>query len=332
MRNEKLLIVLAIVLIAVLFTYSNYISEKEIKEISPIISDKQLESRLGEFEKNVVSGGPPKDGIPPIDNPKYVSVQEGDKFLKDSDVVFGIDYKGVQKAFPQKILVWHEIVNDEINGEKISATYCPLTGTAIGYKGNFDGIDTTFGTSGKLVNSNLVMYDRQTDSWWPQMLGIAITGENEGNELEKFPVYWTTWGKWKAKYPNTLVLSKETGFIRNYESDPYGSYDEINTYYQTGGSFFPVMASSDVLPAKEVVVGIKLNNSYLAIPKNIVKERGNVNTSISNKSIVAIYDNELDIVKVFLKENGSIEPINTHYDAMWFAWYAFYPQTELYRG
>ena len=129
---------------------------------------------LDDFTRNIQSGGPPKDGIPPIDKPKYVPAAEAEKFLKPNDIVFGLDYQRLAKAYPQKILVWHEIVNDEIKGEKIAITYCPLTGSSVAFRGRSrDGVALTFGTSGKLVNSNLLMYDRQTDSQWPQILGIG---------------------------------------------------------------------------------------------------------------------------------------------------------------
>ena len=127
---------------------------------------------LEDFTQHIQSGGPPKDGIPSIDQPKDISAAESDRFLHPKDVVFGLHYRGVIKAYPQKVLVWHEIVNDEVNGDKISVTYCPLTGSVVGFRGRSrEGAILTFGTSGKLVNSNLLMYDRQTDSQWPQVFG-----------------------------------------------------------------------------------------------------------------------------------------------------------------
>ena len=169
--------------------------------------------------------------------------------------MFGLEYRGVIKAYPQKILVWHEIVNEEIGGEELSITYCPLTGSAVGFRGRsrLDGAALTFGTTGKLVNSNLLMYDRQTDSQWPQILGVAIAGPNKGVVLDEIPLVWTTWGQWRAKYPQTLVLSTETGFFRAYGSDPYGSYDRSGTYYDSGPPFFPVMAADPRFPDKHVV-------------------------------------------------------------------------------
>lgn len=363
-KNKIIWILIASIILS-LFAYSNLIQRKEIvTELK--ISDKELDSRLNEFVKNIVSGGPPKDGIPPIDKPKYISVSEADKFLDNNDVVFVVDYSGAVKIFPQKILVWHEIVNDVIDGKKISITYCPLTGSAIGFKGKFDGIETSLGTSGKLVNSNLVMYDRETDSYWPQILGTAVRGSQKGKSLEEFPVIWTKWNKAKARYPDALVLSTDTGFLRSYGTDPYGSYLRKGTYYDSGGPFFPVMVTDNRLAAKEVVVGVRINNSALAIVKSKLAENKIANLLIDNKPLVAFYDESLDTVRVYIRQvdgeilifefkDGRIVDKETNsewtvlgesikgamkgtrlklvnsFDVMWFAWVSFYPQTEIYK-
>ncbi|HWP60486.1 MAG TPA: DUF3179 domain-containing protein [Candidatus Acidoferrales bacterium] len=320
---------------------------------------------LEDFSRSVQAGGPPKDGIPPIDKPKYLAATEAEKFLKPKDIVFGLDYYGVIKAYPQKILVWHEIVNDEMRGERISVTYCPLTGSAVAFRGRSrDGTTLTFGTSGKLVNSNLLMYDRQTDSQWPQILGVAIDGKSKGVVLDEIPLAWTHWSRWRRRYPETLVLSSDTGYFRSYGRDPYGSYDEPGTYYDSGGPFFPVMAKDDRLAPKAVVVGVKANGQRLAIRKQALRERNVANISLAGLPLVAIYDPNLDIVRVFARvvagsatnfvsEKGSIldeltgsqwtaegrsirgkaegTQLKRHpsFDVMWFAWYAFFPQTQI---
>lgn len=123
-------------------------------------------------------------------------------------------------------------MNDELAGEPISATYCPLTGSTVAFRGTApNGRAYAFGTSGKLVNSNLLMYDRQTDSRWPQILGQAILGPSRGRSLEEIPLDWTTWGRWRRAHPDTLVLSTKTGYLRTYGSDPYGSYTPLGGYY-----------------------------------------------------------------------------------------------------
>ena len=165
---------------------------------------------LTRLEENVVSGGPGKDGIPPIDEPKFVSAAEMDDQLKPEDRVFVLDYGGETKVYPQPVLVWHEIVNDEVAGEKLSVTYCPLTGSTVAFKGwSPAGEPLTFGTTGSLVNSNLLMYDRATDSEWPQILGRSINGRMLGKSLEEIPLVWTTWKQWKERGTDAPILSTE---------------------------------------------------------------------------------------------------------------------------
>ena len=328
------------------------------------------EDRLKTFSNKVRSGGVPPDGIPPIDEPKYVSAEEASgamgSNLSDESVVFGVDYGDTTKAYPQFILVWHEIVNEEIDGQKASISYCPLTGSAIGYRGAIGENLTTFGTSGKLLNSNLVMYDRKsgTKSYWPQILGRSVQGPNFGDRLDFFPVIWTTWGRWKAKHPETKVLTTDTNYIRAYGSDPYGSYQKSNTYYQQGSPMFGVMAKSDRLQPKKVVVGIKVKDCSLAVPKDEFRSTGLVNTELGGEPIVIVYEESLDTVRAFSRkvegktrefslnktefvsrpdgtawsiEGGKIEgPIDENrlkpvsfFDVMWFAWYSFYPETEV---
>ena len=320
---------------------------------------------LQDFTQHIQSGGPPKDGIPPIDRPKYVSAADAEKFLKANDIVFGLDYQGMGKAYPQKILVWHEIVNDEVKGEKIAVTYCPLTGSAVAFRGRSrDGAMFTFGTSGKLVNSNLLMYDRETDSHWPQILGAAIDGKSTGAVLEEIPLVWTQWSRWQRRYPQTVVLSSETGYFRSYGTDPYGSYEKSGTYYDSGAPLFPVMAKNDRFTPKDVVIGIKANGRQMAIPKQALRKKSVVNTTLSGLPLVGVYDPELDNVQIFVRqvngkstnfslENGRVVDELTQsqwtpagravegmargtqlkqqpsFDVMWFAWYAFFPETEV---
>lgn len=157
-------------------------------------------------------------------------------------------------------MVWHEIVSDTIDGIPVAITYCPLTGSAIGYNRTISGKTTTFGTSGKLLNSNLVMYDRDTGSYWSQIMGLSVQGERARLYLNLYPVIRTTYEKAKQRYPHARVLSQETGHVRPYHADPYGFYDDPDGYYLSGGPFFPVLNSDQRLPDKEVVYGIRLLN------------------------------------------------------------------------
>ena len=291
------------------------------------------EKSLSLLEKNVTSGGPPKDGIPAIDKPQYTSAAEADKWLLPEDVVFGIEYQGFVAAFPQRILVWHEIANETIGNEKISVTYCPLTGTAIGYKGALaPKVVSTFGVSGKLVNSNLVMYDRATDSRWPQIFGKAITGALRGDRLGEVRIVWTTWERWKQRHPATKVLSQKTGFVRNYGKggDPYGSYlGKDKGYYASDQILFKPIVEARELHPKTVVVGLRDGaGQAAAILKERLRQEQKIEVKLGPKTVVVTYDPGLDSYTAASKDTG--EWVNA-FDAMWFAWKAFYPSTQLLR-
>lgn len=304
---------------------------------------------LEAFRQAVRSGGPGKDGIPSIDQPRFHSADAADAMLDDHDKVVGLFLNGEARAYPQRILVWHEIVNDELQGKPVSITYCPLTGTALGFHRG----DAELGVSGRLVNSNLVMYDRDTDSEWPQMLGVAIDGPLAGQGLEEIRVIWTTWGAWKARYPETRALSPETGYVRNYRRDPYGSYNPISGYYLPESSrLFPVMAESQRLPPKATVLGFRTAAGAAAVTIPALRDEAVIDLALGGTHYSVIHDAVLDTGWVFHNPQRSeirvedlqfglqgvsgggtegLSAVNA-FEAMWFAWKAFYPDTLLYQG
>lgn len=319
--------------------------------------------RFAELADNIRSGGPPKDGIPSIDEPVLVTARDA-RFLSDDDVVFGIVREGEARAYPQLVLVWHEIVNDEFDDGPLSVTYCPLTGSTVAFRGTApNGEPLTFGTSGDLVNSNLLMYDRQTDSRWPQILGQAILGPSRGRRLEEIPLDWTTWDRWRRAHPDTLVLSTKTGHLRTYGRDPYGSYTPLGGYYEGADLFFPVMHEDGRLPKKEVVIGVKAGRGLVAVRKSLLRQRRVVAATAGGKPVVVLHDVSLDEGRAFHAraegEELRFEPTGkgrftagdsswdafgralsgplagtrlprlASYDVMWFAWAAFFPDTEL---
>jgi hypothetical protein len=170
--------------------------------------------------------GASKDGIPSIDKPKFISVEEADRYIQDNELVLALTYKGTERVYPLQIMVWHEIVNDTIANDPVLITYCPLCGSGIAFERRIEGEEVEFGVSGKLYNSNLVMYDRKTNSYWTQIDGLAIAGELSGTKLKSLPMDTVVWRDWKGKHPDSEVLSQETGFLRSYGRDPYGSYYE----------------------------------------------------------------------------------------------------------
>ncbi len=201
-------------------------------------------------QEEIFDGGPGKDGIPSIDTPNFSSVQDIN-FLEDTDLVIGYFNEGQIRAYPHDILDWHEIVNDDIANKSVALTYCPLTGTAIGWDRNVGNNKTTFGVSGKLYNSNLIPYDRNTDSYWSQIGLNCINGELFSTEIKTVPLIETTWETWKTAYPNSMVLNTDTGFSRTYGVYPYGDY--ITNHSRLA---FPVEPLDDRIPAKERVLGL----------------------------------------------------------------------------
>jgi len=202
----------------------------------------------------VLDGGVGKDGIPSVDNPKFSSISsiEADRFLSDDELVIGVFRNGIAgKAYPHPILDKHEIVNDNndnIGDLNYAITYCPLTGTGISWNRDIDGKTTTFGVSGKLYNTNLIPYDRETDSNWSQMRLDCVNGELINRKIETTQIIETTWETWKKAFPQTLVMNTDTGFDRNYNNYPYGDYRTNHS-----NIIFPISKLDTRLPAKERV-------------------------------------------------------------------------------
>src|SRR6266511_3565983 len=194
----------------------------------------------------ILSGGPPKDGIPALKDPQFVSVTDADAWLKPLEPVILVQVGEDAKAYPIQILIWHEIANDTVGGEPLVVTFCPLCNTAIAFKRTVNGQVLDFGTTGRLRYSNLIMYDRQTETWWQQATGEAIAGELTGANLRFRPAAIIAWSDFKHAHPDGAVLSRDTGFQRNYGQNPYTGYDDVNNtpflYHgpQTPGKLSPV--------------------------------------------------------------------------------------------
>ena len=200
----------------------------------------------------IKDGGPGKDGIPSIDNPVFVSANNIEAaYINNEDLVLGLKYGEEIKAYPHKILDYHEIVNDIVEGIPFSINYCPLTGTGFTWKGELNISNSTFGVSGLLYNSNLILYDRETDSNWSQMRIQCINGSQIGDRPEIISIIETTWATWKEMFPETVVMSQFTGFNRNYNNYPYGDYITNHDLL-----LFSVNPTNDSLPTKERVYSI----------------------------------------------------------------------------
>jgi len=234
----------------------------------------------------IVSGGPPRDGIPSLDYPHFVSVPEGDTWLAAREPVVLLVEGEEAKAYPLQILIWHEIVNDDIGGRPVAVTFCPLCNTALAFDRRVAGRVLDFGTTGRLRHSDLVMYDRQTESWWQQATGEAIVGEQSGRKLEMVSAPVVGWKEFKAQYPTGLVLSRKTGFDRPYGDNPYARYD--NPQGAPIASFFRGRRD-DRLPAMERVAAVSLGGEDVAYPFTLLQQSKAINDRVGDVPIVVLW-------------------------------------------
>lgn len=232
----------------------------------------------------IVSGGPPPDGIPAIDRPKFVAPKEADTWLEAKEPVLAVQVNGEARAYPLQILVWHEIVNDTVGGRPVSVTYCPLCNSGIIFDRRIGARIYDFGTSGKLYKSDLVMYDRQTHSLWSQMEGRAIVGDLAGTHLTMLPSNTMAYGDWKRLHPNGKVLSRDTGHGRMYGRNPYGGYDDPNSHP------FLFFGKVDLrLPPKERVAGVVIGDKARAYPFELLASRKVVADTLGGQRVVVFY-------------------------------------------
>ncbi len=241
----------------------------------------------------IKDGGPGKDGIPSIDNPIFVDPDDDNaSYVNDEDLVIGIKRGNDTKAYPHKILDYHEIVNDEIAFSPVSVNYCPLTGTAFAWEGEVNSTNSTFGVSGLLYNSNLILYDRNTDSNWSQIKLQCINGPLIGERPQTINLVETTWGNWKAMFPETKVLSRITGFNRNYDVYPYGDYKTNHNFL-----LFSVSPTNNSLQSKERVYAIIDDEMVKAYKfENFVNGKA-VKEVINGKLFLVVGNN--DVIKAF---------------------------------
>ncbi|MBE0634739.1 DUF3179 domain-containing protein [Candidatus Bipolaricaulota bacterium] len=267
----------------------------------------------------LLSAGPAKDGIPSIDHPSYVSMDEADEWIADDELVLVLNYKGISRVYPLQILVWHNIVNDVVAGDPVLVSYCPLCGSAVAYERTLAGGSAEFGTSGKLYNSNFVLYDRLTDTLWSQFEGLALVGELAGQELSALPLDTVVWKDWKATHPDSQILSRETGFNQDYDHDPYGNYCEDSFV------LLPMEGRAHQIPAKTVVLGIEVNGRYAAYREEDLIAHGSILDRIGGARISLSRDAAGIVSVLNLSTDQSIEKMRSY----WFAWVSFHPTTTL---
>ncbi len=215
----------------------------------------------------ILSGGPPKDGIPSIDKPVF-KPQAEIKDLADTEPVITVAIDGKARAYPIQILIWHEIVNDELGGMPISVTYCPLCNSAIVFDRRIDGKLLDFGTTGKLRKSDLVMYDRQTESWWQQFTGEAIVGEMTGTTLKTIPARLESYALFKERHPDGEVLVPNNPGMRSYGRNPYTGYDRRGQPYVLFRGELP-----DYINPMERVITYKVDGKPQAVSLTLLTEK-----------------------------------------------------------
>lgn len=215
------------------------------------------------------SGGPPKDGIPPIDEPKFVSLAEATQ-IGDKEPVIALSVDDDARAYPLSILTWHEIVNDEVGGKPLSVTYCPLCNASIVFDRELDGQTLDFGTTGRLRNSDLVMYDRQTESWWQQFTGEAIIGELLGKKLTMVPSTTLSFDAFKERYPQGKVLVPNNPSMRRYGQNPYAYYDTADRPFLYTGAM-----PDGIEPMARVII-VESGDKPFVITMDAVREAGKI--------------------------------------------------------
>ncbi len=261
-------------------------------------------------------GCPARDCIPSIDNPKFVSAETA-THVGDDELVITLSYKGQHRAYPSQILDHHEIVNDKVAGDALAITWCPLCGSAVGVERTVAGEITEFGVSGVLYNSDLVLYDRATETLWDQIEAKGVVGSMTDVKLTLVPVSMSTWGKWRGKHPDTVVLSADTGFEYDYTQDRYAEYRDSTRL------FMPVSASDERVHAKTVVFGFELPSGPIAFAQSLLQDGGDYRHDLGGEEAVVTLHND-DKVTLQLGEQTH-HPIRV----FWFAWYTFHPETDL---
>ena len=303
-------------------------------------------------------GGVTKDGIPALTNPRHLLASEA-KYLRGSDRVFGVFINGEARAYPHRLMDWHEMANDVVGGVPVSLSYCTLCGSGILYDGRVDGKTFTFGSSGLLYRSNKLMYDHQSESLWSNLTGEPVSGKlvDSGFKLKMLPLVVTTWEAWRELHPGTKVLDVDTGHERDYEHGPH------DDYFDSKDTMFPVWLKSDRLETKERIFALIVNGRPKAYPLNVLEKEGIVHDRLGGKDLVLIADGQSGAVRAFAsggrrfrKAKGEGQLIETGsgtawklteeflqdesgtetlarlpgHNAYWFGWYAFYPMTEVY--
>jgi len=305
--------------------------------------------------------------IPSLYRPQYLRVVEASLSLSNDDPVFVVRLPDGYRIYPQRIMVWHQVVNEIIDDHAFVITYCPISGCLAAYDASMDGINLIFDIEGRLFEGNSILMDRNSGSLWVQMLGLAFDGPLLGRGMPLLPTFWTNWNFARRHFPDALVLAPPLESRKAYGRDPYGSYQRRDTYYQNDILIYPVSRLDRRFHRKTPMLGLEHNNFFVGIDIPYVKRNGTVNFFVGDKALVAVHDTRMDTVRVFdrqiwekpalfIKEYGRFKDLGTRshwsYDgtcvegglqgasmkelfgvyAMWFAWFAMHPETLVMPG
>ncbi|MEX2499472.1 MAG: DUF3179 domain-containing protein [Wenzhouxiangellaceae bacterium] len=270
-----------------------------------------------EFEE-MFQGCPERDCIPSIEDPEYVEADEASAFLGDDELVIAVDHNGDKRAWPIRVLDFHEIVNDTIGGDPIAVTWCPLCGSGLAFMRKVEGETVEFGVSGLLHDSDLVMYDRKTNSLWQQITGEAVMGPAMGQTLEEVPATITAWKNWRSAHPETRVMAPPSDSDMDYgDSRRYAAYEESDRLA------FPAARRDLSIHPKTVVHGFTIDGMHLAVTESALEENANIETELGNRSIT-----------ISRHDDGRVTAVDDHgrshsaVRSFWFAWFNFHPDTE----
>lgn len=299
--------------------------------IERIIDDESaVASRLAPFNTNelrvpaseIISGGPGKDGIPALSQPKTTRASLVG-FLTPEDRVIAVRVDGQQRAYPLRVLNWHEVINDQLGDTPIAVIYCPLCDSVSVVDRRIDGQTLTFGVSGLLYNSNVLTYDQQHLGLWSQVGLTAVSGPYAGRSLKHIPWQIMRFDAWQAQHPQSAVVNLETGHRREYRHNPY------HPYFTDHRLMFPVASRDERLALKTPVIGVRLGRVARAYPiKQIAQQaEGRVEDRIDGHRLVITHDASSGGIAV-----EQAPELAGFVHTFWFAWAAMHPDTTIYRG
>ncbi len=273
--------------------------------------------------EHIVRAAAAKDSIPALDATKWIAPAEC-TLLGDDDEVLSLTLNGETRAYPLRMMVWHEVINDQVGDTSVLVTYSALSGSAMAFApgSNADGTTRTFGVSGLLYNSCLLMYDRATECLWSQLRMSGISGDAMDVELKPIAARRMTWLAWKTKFPEGKVLSTDTGHSTDYAGEwPYGDYADSEA------TIFPFDINRDEFSTKDRMIAMKEDWAARAWPLKVLKQKKQLFDAIGSRPITVAYNEDTDDVEVSDISTGEILPVVSVY---WFAWQAFYPETSVY--